>query len=164
MAKRLTRLVCLVLALLFAAAPLGGCSRERGLRVESGEKGKSAYQIAMKKGFDGTLAEWLDEIGNYWEDKEKAAELKELLTLKHELRVREDVFYRALYCGLCHRMGKCTGQCSRMTLNYDFVFLAAVRLACGCETPFDIFPAVWLASLCSVSVGLLAERGLRRWF
>jgi len=50
-------------------------------------------------------------------------------TQRQELRVREDAFYRALYCGLCHRMGKCTGQCSRMTLNYDFVFLAAVRLA-----------------------------------
>lgn len=46
-----------------------------------------------------------------------------------ELRVREQQFYRALYCGLCHRMGKCTGNCSRMTLSYDFVFLAAVRLA-----------------------------------
>lgn len=46
-----------------------------------------------------------------------------------ELRVREQQFYRALYCGLCKRMGKCTGQCSRMTLSYDFVFLAAVRLA-----------------------------------
>ena len=50
-------------------------------------------------------------------------------TDRAELRVREDTFYRALYCGLCHRMGKCTGNCSRMTLNYDFVFLAAVRLS-----------------------------------
>ena len=46
-----------------------------------------------------------------------------------ELRIREHQYYRALYCGLCHRMGKCTGQCSRMTLNYDFVFLATLRLA-----------------------------------
>ncbi len=46
-----------------------------------------------------------------------------------ELRVREHLYYRALYCGLCHRMGRCTGQCSRMTLSYDFVFLAAVRLS-----------------------------------
>lgn len=46
-----------------------------------------------------------------------------------ELRVREHQYYRALYCGLCHRMGKCTGQCSRMTLSYDFVFLAALRLS-----------------------------------
>lgn len=46
-----------------------------------------------------------------------------------ELRVREHECYRALYCGLCKSMGKCTGQCSRMTLSYDFVFLAAVRIA-----------------------------------
>ena len=52
-----------------------------------------------------------------------------------ELRVREHHFYRALYCGLCKRMGKCTGNCSRLTLNYDFVFLAAVRLAITGETP-----------------------------
>jgi len=46
-----------------------------------------------------------------------------------ELRIREHQYYRALYCGLCHRMGRCTGQCSRFTLSYDFVFLATVRLA-----------------------------------
>jgi len=50
-----------------------------------------------------------------------------------ELRVREHQYYRGLYCGLCHRMGKCTGNCSRMTLSYDFVFLAAVRLALSKE-------------------------------
>ena len=46
-----------------------------------------------------------------------------------ELKVKEYEFYRGTYCGLCHAMGKCTGQCSRMTLNYDFVFLALVRFA-----------------------------------
>ncbi len=51
-----------------------------------------------------------------------------------ELRVREHECYRALYCGLCKSMGKCTGQCSRMTLSYDFVFLAAVRIALNKET------------------------------
>ena len=53
-----------------------------------------------------------------------------------ELRVREYEAYRATYCGLCRAMGKCTGQCSRMTLNYDFAFLALVRLALT-ETPFS---------------------------
>lgn len=52
-----------------------------------------------------------------------------------ELRLREYTYYRALYCGLCKRMGKCTGSCSRMTLSYDFVFLAAVRLSVTGETP-----------------------------
>ena len=46
-----------------------------------------------------------------------------------ELKVKEYEFYRGTYCGLCRSMGKCTGQCSRMTLNYDFVFLAIVRMA-----------------------------------
>lgn len=46
-----------------------------------------------------------------------------------ELRLREYDRYRALYCGLCRHMGKCTGQCSRMSLSYDFVFLAAVRMS-----------------------------------
>ncbi len=46
-----------------------------------------------------------------------------------ELRMREYECYRSLYCGLCRHMGKCTGQCSRMSLSYDFVFLAAVRMS-----------------------------------
>lgn len=56
-------------------------------------------------------------------------------TDSQELRMREYHYYRALYCGLCHRMGKCTGNCSRITLSYDFVFLAAVRLALTKEAP-----------------------------
>ena len=52
-----------------------------------------------------------------------------------ELRVREQQYYRAIYCGLCHRMGKCTGNCSRVTLSYDFVFLATLRMALAGERP-----------------------------
>ena len=33
--------------------------------------------------------------------------------------------------------------------------IASVRSAAGCRTPFDILPAVWLASVLSVAVGLL---------
>ena len=55
--------------------------------------------------------------------------------LTPELRIREHECYRAYYCGLCRAMGKCTGQCSRMTLSYDFVFLAAVRCWLAGETP-----------------------------
>jgi hypothetical protein len=46
-----------------------------------------------------------------------------------ELKVREQEYYRAVYCGLCRTMGKCTGQCSRMTLSYDFTFFALIRMA-----------------------------------
>jgi len=45
-----------------------------------------------------------------------------------ELKVREYEAYRGAYCGLCRSMGKCTGQCSRMTLSYDFAFLVLVRV------------------------------------
>ena len=34
--------------------------------------------------------------------------------------------------------------------------VAAVRSALGCSTPFDILPAVWITSICSAGVGLLA--------
>lgn len=39
--------------------------------------------------------------------------------------------------------------------------VAAVRVGLGCETPFDILPAVWLTSLASVTAGLLAARLLQ---
>ena len=52
-----------------------------------------------------------------------------------ELRLRDYECYRAYYCGLCKTMGSCTGQCSRLTLSYDFVFLAAVRCSLVGEEP-----------------------------
>ncbi len=55
--------------------------------------------------------------------------------LTPELRIREYECYRAYYCGVCRAMGACTGQCSRMTLSYDFVFLAAVRCYLAGEAP-----------------------------
>ena len=48
---------------------------------------------------------------------------------KPEMKVREYELYRSTYCGLCRSMGKCTGQCSRMTLSYDFAFLALTRIS-----------------------------------
>ena len=50
-----------------------------------------------------------------------------------ELKVAEYEYYRSVYCGLCRSMGKCTGQCSRLTLSYDFAFLALVRIALSDE-------------------------------
>lgn len=38
--------------------------------------------------------------------------------------------------------------------------VAAIRTALGCATPFDILPAVWISSLCSASLGLLAAWSL----
>ena len=40
--------------------------------------------------------------------------------------------------------------------------VASLRAAAGCKTPFDILPAVWFASILSVSVGLVVARILSR--
>lgn len=50
-----------------------------------------------------------------------------------ELKVRDNELYRATYCGLCRTMGKKTGCFSKMTLNYDFVFLALLQMATNKE-------------------------------
>ncbi len=50
-------------------------------------------------------------------------------TYTPELKTKEYEFYKSVYCGLCRSMGKCTGCLSSLALNYDFVFLALVRLA-----------------------------------
>ena len=56
-------------------------------------------------------------------------------TYTPELKVREHECYRAVYCGLCREMGRCTGCTSRLTLSYDFVFLALLRLCVTGEKP-----------------------------
>lgn len=38
--------------------------------------------------------------------------------------------------------------------------VAAVRAGLGCESPFDILPAVWVTSLCSAGMGIAAAWGL----
>ncbi len=45
-----------------------------------------------------------------------------------ELLVKEYDFYRATYCGICRAMKDHTGSLSRITLSYDSVFLALVRM------------------------------------
>ncbi|MBQ3125682.1 MAG: hypothetical protein IJC15_01310 [Clostridia bacterium] len=56
-----------------------------------------------------------------------------------ELKVRQDTYYRGVYCGLCRAMGRCTGCLSRLTLSYDFTCLALVRLAASAE-PISFTP------------------------
>ena len=61
----------------------------------------------------------------------------------------------------------CDGMCMLVVCNTASIQLipttvAGVRLAAGCETPFDILPAVWLASALSVTVGILAAKLLAR--
>lgn len=41
--------------------------------------------------------------------------------------------------------------------------VAAIRSGLGASASFDILPAVWITSLCSVTAGLLAAKVLSRW-
>lgn len=52
--------------------------------------------------------------------------------------------------------------CNTASIQLIPTTVASVRLAAGCETPFDILPAVWLASALSVSAGVLACKVLAR--
>lgn len=45
-----------------------------------------------------------------------------------ELKVKEYELYKAAYCGLCVSMGKNISHASRLTLNYDMVFLVLLRI------------------------------------
>ncbi len=56
-------------------------------------------------------------------------------TKKDEQKVREYEYYRAVYCGLCRSLGKCGGQCARLTLSYDFSFMALLRMSLAGVSP-----------------------------
>ena len=49
--------------------------------------------------------------------------------VKAELKVKEWEAYQGIYCGLCKQLAKRYGFFARMTLNYDFVFLAMLDMA-----------------------------------
>jgi spore maturation protein A len=52
--------------------------------------------------------------------------------------------------------------CNTASIQLIPTTVAAVRLAAGCSTPFDILPAVWVTSGLSVVTGILAARTLGR--
>ena len=54
---------------------------------------------------------------------------------KPELRVKEYETYKAIYCSLCRSLGKHYGFLSRLTLSYDFTFLALLDMSLkdGCD-------------------------------
>ena len=71
--------------------------------------------------------------------------------------------------GRLHRGGDCAGDslCRLIVLNTASLQLlptnlAAIRVSLGCSTPFDILPAVWLTSFCSLVIGLSAAFLLAR--
>ena len=49
--------------------------------------------------------------------------------LKGELRVRDYELYQGIYCGLCRELGRGFGPFARLTLSYDFSFLAILSMA-----------------------------------
>lgn len=60
-------------------------------------------------------------------------------------------------------------MCRLIVLNTASIQLipstvGAVRASLGSARPFDILPAVWLTSACSVTAGLLATRLFSRWW
>lgn len=48
--------------------------------------------------------------------------------------------------------------CNTASIQLIPTTVATVRSAAGCEAPFDILPAVWLASIISVGVGITAAK------
>lgn len=55
--------------------------------------------------------------------------------LKPELKICEYDTYKAVYCGLCRELGRSFGPFSRLTLSYDFTFLALLSMAVREEKP-----------------------------
>lgn len=54
--------------------------------------------------------------------------------------------------------------CNTASIQLIPATVAGVRSAAGCATPFDILPAVWLASALSVTAGILAAKLFSRLF
>lgn len=52
-----------------------------------------------------------------------------------ELKIAEFDAYKAVYCGLCKHLGRSFGPFSRLTLSYDFTFLAMLSMGLSKEEP-----------------------------
>ena len=52
---------------------------------------------------------------------------------KPELKVKEYEMYKAIYCSLCKNLGHSYGFLSRLTLSYDFTFLALLNMSLSDE-------------------------------
>ena len=48
---------------------------------------------------------------------------------KPEMKIKEFEIYKAVYCSLCKELGKSYGLLARLTLSYDFTFLAVLMLS-----------------------------------
>ena len=54
---------------------------------------------------------------------------------KPDLKIREYEAYKSVYCGLCREMGKRFGPFARLTLSYDFAFLAMFEMSVKNKMP-----------------------------
>lgn len=52
---------------------------------------------------------------------------------KPELKVKEYEMYKAVYCSLCRELGRSYGFLARLTLSYDFTFLALLNMSLSDE-------------------------------
>lgn len=54
---------------------------------------------------------------------------------KPEMKVKEYEMYKAIYCSLCRNLGRSYGFLARLTLSYDFTFLALLNMSLkdGCD-------------------------------
>lgn len=52
--------------------------------------------------------------------------------------------------------------CNTASIQLIPTTVASVRMAAGCETAFDILPAVWMASFISITVGIVTVKVLSR--
>ena len=82
---------------------------------------------------------------------------------RDELRVRQSRDYEALYCGLCHALGRRNGLIARFFLNYDFAFLAMLLDGQAPEVERRRCPArLWCrkrSCVCSAGVDAAADAG-----
>ncbi|MCI8649317.1 MAG: hypothetical protein HFG20_04290 [Anaerotruncus sp.] len=60
-----------------------------------------------------------------------------VIPCKPQLKICEYELYKAVYCGLCKQLGRQYGPLARLTLSYDFAFLALLELSLS-ESPADL--------------------------
>jgi len=54
--------------------------------------------------------------------------------------------------------------CNTASIQLIPTTVAALRAAAGCQTPFDILPAVWFASAIALAVGITAAKVMGKFF
>lgn len=54
---------------------------------------------------------------------------------KPDLKISEYETYKSIYCGLCQQLGREYTPLARMTLSFDFTFLAALNMALAEDKP-----------------------------